>query len=463
MASLLNSVSRAYSPIDNAYRGGILKNANDALIGLDGNTWTAVKLSHVDQTENPYKITQHTWMRFTFTLKTETNAHALCLDFDAIASDARKCFYLAGTNIDPTKHFAPKTAIDMQRAKLLNLASGKVASQISTDVDDVTDAYKAIDGYIDPKDKRLSLPEKNSITKTKHENNPWWEVDLQSTVSINRIVIHKAVGYALDEIDLKICLGNDCTVHVERVVSQNAIIDHRLSTPISGDKVRIEMAGSGVLALAEVLIFGPDELNAEGSIVKNFNIPVGRMLMEGISFGYPIWNGIKSQLKSSNSATVVLDTGNHLVSDVMVQFSSSITSFRAELKKNEELTCSVDLNNLATDTSSVHATIPPNCIGNKIEIDGNVRQSQIFGSKENNERVYGRPLINFISLIQDDRSEEPSGESSFSNVELYESTVISDDTNKVGFFGKIYLPSYFFDACSTHIIHFNFVETVPSS
>ena len=408
-----------------------MKNPNTALIDLDGNTWTAVKLSHDNQEEKPYPITQHTWMRFTFTLKNETNAHALCLDFDSIASDARKCFYLAGFDVDPAKRFSPKTTIDMQRAKLLNLASGKVASQVSTDVDDVTDAYKAIDGYIDPKDKHLSLPEKNSITKTKHENNPWWKVDLQSTVSINRIVIHKADGYALDEFDLKICLGNDCTVQVDRVVSQKAIIDHRLSTPVSGDKVRIEMVGSGVLALAEVLVFGPDELNAEGNIVKTFNIPVGKMLMEGISFGYPIWNSIKSQLKSSNSNTIVLDTGNHLVSDVMVQFSSSITSFHAELKKNEELECSVDLNNLATDT--VHVTMPPNCIGNKIEIDGDVSQAQVFGSTENNERIYGRPLINFISLIQDDRSEEPSGESSFSNVELYESTVISDDTNMVGF------------------------------
>ena len=441
MSSLFNGISRAYSPIDNAYRGGILKNENDALIDLDGNTWTALKLSHVDQSENPYHITQHTWMRFTFTLKTETNAHALCLDFDAIASDARKCFYLAGTDVDPIKHFSPKTTIDMQRAKLLNMASGMVASQISTDIDDVTDAYKAIDGYIDPKDKHLTLPEKNSVTKTKYENNPWWEIDLQSTVSINRIVVHKADGYALDEFDLKICLGNDCTVQVDRVVSQNAIIDFRLSTETSGDKVRIEMVGSGVLALAEVLVFGPDELNAEGNIVKTFNIPVGKMLMEGVSFGYPIWSGIKSQLKSSNSNIVVLDTGNHLVSDLMVEFLSSITTFHAELKKNEELECSVDLDSLGTGASFVHVTLPPNCIGNKIEIvDENgqshesVSQVQVFGSKENNERVYGRPLINFLSLIQNDRSEEPSGESSFSNVEFYESTVISDDTNMVGLF-----------------------------
>jgi hypothetical protein len=430
MSSLLNGVSRAYSPTDNARIGGILKNANDALIGLEGNTWTAVKLSHVNQEENPYMITQHTWMRFTFTLKTETNAHALCLDFDAVASDARKCFYLAGTDVDLTKPFSPKTTIDMQRAKFLNLASGKVASQISTDINDVTDAYKAIDGYIDPKDKHLSLPEKNSITKTNHESNPWWEVDLQSTSFINRIVVHKADGYALDEFDLKIC-GDDCTT--DRVESQNAIIDHRLSTAIAGNRVRIEMVGSGVLALAEVLVFGPDELNAEGNIVKTFNIPVGKMLMEGISFGYPIWNGIKSELESSDSNTVLLDTGNKLVSDVIVQFPSSISTLHLELKKNEVLECSVDLNNLVAGTSSVHVTMPPNCIGDKIEINGDVSQAQVFGSNENNEGVYGRPVINFISLIQDDMSEEPTGESSFSNVELFESTVIGDDTNMVGF------------------------------
>ena len=115
----------------------------------------------------------------------------------------------------------------------------------------------------------------------------------------------------------------------------------------------------------------------------------------------------------------------------MVQFSSSISSLTVEVKKNEVLECSVGLN--IDSTSSVHVTMPPNCIGDKIEISGDVTQAQVFGSNENNERVYGRPLINFISLIQDDRSEEPTGESSFSNVELYERTELGDDTNMVGF------------------------------
>lgn len=288
MQELLDAVYRPYASINEAGRGGLLKRfSNEGSFNLIGNSWGAARLS------SPYFITKHTWLKFNFTLTSESDGHALCLDFDAIASDARKCYFLAGSAFDYTDQYNPSSGIDLQNAKIVNLALGMEATQSSTNIKGISDASKAVDGFIDPIYKEFIDVKKNSVSLTSDGQNEWWEVTFQSMKNVTRVIIHKAKGYPLQHFSVNLCIDS-CITNVtfsETFEKNDAIIDLPLSSEVPASKVRIQMIGEGILALSEVLVFGPDDFSE-----NQFSFPVGNMLKEGVSFGYPVWDGIKENL-----------------------------------------------------------------------------------------------------------------------------------------------------------------------
>lgn len=69
----------------------------------------------------------------------------------------------------------------------VNIALGKPARQSSNYMNNgIADASKAVDGNTD---SYFKFDNSNSITHTKDELSPWWEVDLGEVVNIDKIVI----------------------------------------------------------------------------------------------------------------------------------------------------------------------------------------------------------------------------------------------------------------------------------
>lgn len=418
MEDMLQSVFVPYTFIDSNYIGGLLKSFQSQSIQLVGNTWGASKLSI------PYSITRHTWLSFKYRVGKEADAHAICLDFDAIASDARKCMFLAGTSFDYNDAFSPQSNIDLQRAKFVNLALGMEASQSSNYINEVSEASKAVDGFIDPTWRELVNTEKNSVSMTRVGPNEWWRVKLDEVKSIQRIVIHKAKGYSLDRFRLKICQDTCVSpIFANDFDTSDEIIDLPDLNNVSGNIVLIERLDKGAIALAEVLLFGP-ETNA--SVDMEYKVPVGDMLSEGISFGFPIWDGVRAPLQLDG-------TNPHIVTDVIVKFDPAPNA-DVMIFSDTDATCKVTYVNLA-DTI-LHTGLPPNCIAKNINVSGgNVKDIQAFGNPEvatdDIEKVYGRPLIQVVALIQDSKNNLLESNSTFSEIRLYEETESSDETSMV--------------------------------
>lgn len=427
MEDIVQGNSRSYSQFDFEGKGGFMKGTpTNTSVTLDRNAWKVSRLS------TPYPITRHTWLGFNYTLKTEVDAHAICLDFDDVASDARKCIYLAGTRFDFNDTFAPESKFDLQRSKFGNLALGMEATQSSIGIHGVTEANKAVDGFIDPVLRNLVGIEKNSVAMTAEGENEWWRVKFDQVQSIQRIVIHIAKDFPLQNFCLKIC-EDSCALSLpifqESFENNTEMIVDLQNLNVNGNIVHIERLNKGTLAIAEVLVFGP-EANEDHAV--EYKIPVGNMLMEGISFGFPIWDGVTERLDD-------LDGNNnmHIVTDAIVEFFSA---------PNEDITITSDIDISCTVTLKhiqdkiLHTRLPPNCFLQKeikiSESAGNVKQWQVFGDKEpfTDERqiVYGRPLIKFVAMIQDSRDEEVLfGSSIFSEIELYEEAETSEETSMV--------------------------------
>ncbi|XP_071172918.1 uncharacterized protein [Mytilus edulis] len=138
------------------------------------------------------------------------------------------------------------------KPKGYNYALRRKASQSSTH-NSRFPASKAVDGV------------ENTFTHTKHQNNPYWSVDLGKTVSVKQINI----------INRKNCCGNRLR-NIVVTVGQNLYkMEHcsnfkgpgkngqfivlTCKTPISGRYVKILRSGKGYLSLAEVQVIGHTE------------------------------------------------------------------------------------------------------------------------------------------------------------------------------------------------------------
>ena len=401
-----------------------------------------------------YLITPNTHLTFQMTPARieNVNARALCVDFDDVLSNMRRCIYLGGQDVDYHLPFNPNTRpFDFQRAKIWNLALEGTAEQSSSSKKGITEAYNANDGIIDPRDKSMVNVATNSISKTKSGPGQFWQVKFSENKDMAQIFIHKVPDYPLQKFQVllcttlescpeetgdNVCLNEDCNsesltnaVRIFKYTNNNdSVFVINLPASSSAHVVRVERTDSGILALAEVII---SPSNGDDSGPLQYNIPVGKMLSEGISFGYPIWDGVESLLNVDNVVGedgVLTLSAAHLITNVVVIIAhgtvSEVTEVTATVQYNESMEnrCSVT----ATGSENTfHLVFPPNCIGNKITTthSSDISKIEAFGKQEPVpleevtisdgtegeeptsdtfpfQTVYGRPKIRHIGMIQ---------------------------------------------------------------
>lgn len=140
---------------------------------------------------------------------------------------------------------------------------------------------------------------------------------------------------------------------------------------------------------------------------------------------------IDGVLETKITSGVSLDT-NLIVTDVIVEFADIPgASVTVSLHKDGTDECTIKTGTLVDDF--LHIAMPPNCLGNELFVFGNSpTRIQVFGNPEKaSEAVYGRPAINYVALIQDSRTDNLSGDSSFTDIDLYEDFEASEKTGMV--------------------------------
>jgi len=176
---------------DQDYTGGVVvhRHPDNYKISLFGNAWKAYRLCQ------PYEVSQNSFLEFSFTITEEAEGHAICveedLNEDSFGGAHTRCVMLAGSQVDR-----------WDAVMKYNLASkpGTSARQKSNYMFLIGDADRAIDGLIKPfwitSDEGIF----NSISRTKSEANPWWEVLLDSDYEIHDVIIHNRQDAAFIDI-----------------------------------------------------------------------------------------------------------------------------------------------------------------------------------------------------------------------------------------------------------------------
>ena len=145
-----------------------------------------------------------------------------------------------------------------------NLAQTKRTAQSSTYADTKASAASATDGIIDGNFFH------GAVTHTKAEVNPWWEVDLGTTSTINSIVIWNRTDCCSDRLNDYWIFVSDIpfaatdTPEVLRLRART-FASHHAGPPLPsmtlavnsvGRYVRVQLSGLNVLSLAEVQVYG---------------------------------------------------------------------------------------------------------------------------------------------------------------------------------------------------------------
>ena len=187
------------------------------------------------------------------------------------------CVVLRGGSITNLSSFvlAPRMSEDTEKdlyGEPINIALNMRAQQSSTF--GPGDAASAIDGNTKA-NFDYDAWERNSVTHSQREVNPWWEVILDKPHRIREVHIYKRVeDYEGDLSSLSIALFDTHDIEVERkelniaptgdslVISFDGSLGYRLRIMLLGDFERI-------LCLAEVKVFG---------FSYNFNLRIGKLL-----------------------------------------------------------------------------------------------------------------------------------------------------------------------------------------
>ena len=440
MTSMLQSVSTKYSLQDDAGHGGIVISQSEQNIELRGNVWRSLPVPS-------YAISMATRLKFKFQLNQEACGHAICLDFNDLEDTSKRCLLLAGTNTKIDQPYNPQNPMDLTSSKIYNLALGKPATQSSTSHFRLADAEKAVDGYIDPVWRESDIGA-NSVSRTLVEDATWWEVDLDGTFDITTIHVHRASGLQMDTATLTMQVyngaswGNSIPLEAEGLVSTNHI-------NAQGSKVKIQRSESGFLALADVLVMG----TPVGASLTEFDIPIGKMLYEDVSFGYPVWDGLKEDLALNEDWSISSDwevltlEETHVITDVILRsrvFSSNEVDFTLSISTddNENEIMVENINLIKSSTPNlVHFILPPNLIGNEIKIKAASYSFplsmtvQVIGSSLSTDTLNVEegttPQINYISLVQDVRNStslNQIGNSTFEDITIFEGDETSSST-----------------------------------
>lgn len=155
----------------------------------------------------------------------------------------------------------------------INAAYQKTARQ-SSSTGNGGFALLAIDGVVGDQQFSVENWETNSISQTKSEINPWWEVDLEEDTTIQKVAIYKQLDQNTDSLsDFTLTIFNAIGSIVGQVIIEQFMDEKKLEVPFNdviGRKVKIQLNGNSprVLSLAEVQVFGN---------VYNFDIPLGQI------------------------------------------------------------------------------------------------------------------------------------------------------------------------------------------
>lgn len=411
-------------------QGGLETDVNDReKFTLIGNAWKAYPLPQ------PFYITQDTRLKFELSIEEVAHGHAICIDSDAILSDSRKCIWLSGNEFNRHDAFdAESPDYSLRRAKIANLALGMPATQSSTSHFGISDARKAVDGYINPRWSESLDIEKNSIAITNKEPSAFWEVSLSSLKTISEIIIHESKMHLLGPFRVIISTsgpsGTTITSKIfesndnDSVFYGNNVYKIIMNEIVQGEKVRIELLEEGVLALVEVLVLGEDP----GVALREYDIQVGEMIMDDVSFGHPIWKGIKVDLNDDGDYTLPSSTdghvrlrASHIFTDVL---GSAGTDCTIEVHKDSNR--AIFSLTITPSNGFFHTELPPGIVGSEVEFVGcSPTKVQVFGNAEIIEAGSAfdgsRPTINYIALIQNSPTvgDVLVGKSTFKSVQLY--------------------------------------------
>ena len=134
----------------------------------------------------------------------------------------------------------------------MNVALNKPATQSSTDHGGI--ASRANDGNTDQRWRN------GSIAHTGYQNEPWWEVDLRATFSISRIKVYNRVDCCKERLDgFSIYIyDNGAVSHTyNHSGSAGREVEIVLTSPVAGDKVRIQLNSDAYLNFAELEVWAP--------------------------------------------------------------------------------------------------------------------------------------------------------------------------------------------------------------
>ena len=227
------------------------------------------------------RIQAATMIRFSLTkvlVSSEILKVGICLYGEYVEDFSEVPIYCLGL-------FAQNVAIDYKNVVVaqnheslqgtnLNLAYQKKARQSSPAVNGGF-AVLAVDGIVGNQQFSAQNWESNSVTQTNSELNPWWEVDLEEDVVIQKVLIYKRLDHYSDDLSgfTATLFHSDGSIVEQVIVGQTS--DEKkieiLFNDTTGRKVRIQLNGteSRILSLAEVQVFGN---------VYNFDIPLGQIL-----------------------------------------------------------------------------------------------------------------------------------------------------------------------------------------
>lgn len=159
--------------------------------------------------------------------------------------------------------FGSESSYDEIFLGLASLAEGKPAEQSSTYAGGT--ASRAIDG------NTSGVWTQSSVTSTINTTQPWWQVDLESTASIDNIIVHNRTDCCADRLSNFYVLVSDTPFSdssldellndsfIENRFHAGALNGTSVSIPFDGATgryVRVQLQGSGFLSLAEVEVIG---------------------------------------------------------------------------------------------------------------------------------------------------------------------------------------------------------------
>lgn len=226
-------------------------------------------------------VNKETRIRFTIFESKKAKNIGLCLYGD-FTGDFEKtyiyCISLFGSRLSVSHENIMSTRKDASlNGKRPNIALGQATYQSSLIQPGYSDL--AVDGNVYQIFRRDNW-ELNTVTSTKKEKNPWWEVHLQEESLLREVIVYKRIEDYIDDLfDFTLTIySNDDLIVFRKVYTDTAPAVLKIPLPdVIGKRLRISLNGGyeRVLSLAEVEVYDNSYL---------FDIPVGFLLSFPTSF-----------------------------------------------------------------------------------------------------------------------------------------------------------------------------------